>query len=159
MTASTLPISSPVRWSLMIWYGWNVYVRIWLPNAISFFSPGQLRELLPLLLLVDRKSRARRMRIAVSRFLSWERSFWHATTMPARQVRDAHGGVRGVDALTARARRAVDVHAEVLVLDRRPRRPRPRGSPATEAKDVWRRLDASKGEMRISRCTPISPLR
>ena len=32
-----------------------------------------------------------------------------------RQVRDAHGGVGGVDALPARARRAVDVDAQVLV--------------------------------------------
>src|SRR3970282_1128098 len=29
----------------------------------------------------------------------------------------------------------------------------------TEAKDVWRRFEASKGEIRISRCTPISLLR
>jgi hypothetical protein len=39
ITASTLPISRFVRWSLMRCSGWNVYVRIWLPKAISFLVP------------------------------------------------------------------------------------------------------------------------
>src|SRR5262249_24374841 len=39
ITASTLPISTFVRWSLISWYGANTYERIWLPNAISFLSP------------------------------------------------------------------------------------------------------------------------
>src|SRR3989440_302734 len=35
---------------------------------------------------------------------------------PGRDVRDAHRGVGGVDALTAGARRAIDVHAQILLL-------------------------------------------
>src|SRR4029079_19533993 len=38
-TASTLPLACRVRSSLTSWYGCNVYVRIWLPNATSRFSP------------------------------------------------------------------------------------------------------------------------
>ena len=38
--------------------------------------------------------------------------------MPLRQVRDPHGGVGRVDRLAARARRAVDVDLQVLVVDR-----------------------------------------
>ena len=33
------------------------------------------------------------------------------------------------------------------------------GVSATEANDVWRRLEASNGEIRIRRCTPASPFR
>ena len=38
--------------------------------------------------------------------------------MPVGQVRDAHRGVGGVDALAARAGRAVDVDAQVVRVDR-----------------------------------------
>ena len=33
------------------------------------------------------------------------------------------------------------------------------GASATEANDVWRRLEASNGEIRMSRWTPVSPRR
>ena len=39
ITACTFDVCSSVRWSFTIVYGWNTYERIWLPHAISPFSP------------------------------------------------------------------------------------------------------------------------
>ena len=137
--------------------GWKVYVRIWLPKAISFLLPVSCDSSSFCFFSAISNSRAFRIRMAVSRLRSCERSFWQAHHDVGRQVRDAHRRVRGVDALPARPGGA----------DRRPRADRPRGSSTstsstsgtadTEAKLVCRRLEASKGEMRMSRWTPISP--
>ena len=55
--------------------------------------------------------------MALALFWCWLRSFWQDTTMPGRQVGEAHGRVRLVDVLAAGARRAVGVDAEVLLVD------------------------------------------
>ena len=85
-----------------------------------------------------RRARARPARAAgraapaspASRFCSWLRSSCIDTTMPRRQVGDAHGRVGGVDALAARTARPEDVDLQVLVVDLRPRPRRPRAARA-----------------------------
>lgn len=39
ITPSVSLVCTSVRWSLTIWYGYSTYERIWLPKAISPFSP------------------------------------------------------------------------------------------------------------------------
>ena len=53
--------------------------------------------------------------MAVARFLCWERSFWHCTTMPV--VGDAHRAVGPVDVLAAGTGRPVGIDPQVLVQD------------------------------------------
>ena len=98
--------------------------------------------------------------MACSRFWIWLRSFWHWTTDAGRDVRDAHGRVRAVDVLAARAARAVgvDAHGPAGLMTMPPSSGRT-GMTSSEAKEVWRRAALSKGEMRTSRCTPRSALR
>ena len=52
---------------------------------------------------------------------------------------------------------AVDVDPQSRPRARRPRRRRPRGSPPPRRSSSGRRLEASNGEMRTRRCTPVSP--
>ena len=81
-TACTLPVSYRVRSSLTSWYGASVYVRIWLPNATSRLSPLSASISLRCSSRCRSASRAARICIALARFWSCERSFWHDTTTP-----------------------------------------------------------------------------
>ncbi len=55
--------------------------------------------------------------MARSLFLCCERSFWQLATSPGGNVRDAHGGIRGVHVLSTLAARTVSIDADVLGLD------------------------------------------
>ncbi len=72
-----------------------MYVRIWLPKAMPFFSPTSCDNSSFCLLAASSNRRALRMRMAVSRLRSWERSFWQATTMPVGKcvIRTAESAV------------------------------------------------------------------
>ena len=96
--------------------------------------------------------------MAVSRLRSWERSFWHCTTIPVGRcvIRTAESAVltpwppgpdeRKTSTRISSSRTATSTSSTSGITD-------------TEAKLVCRRFWASKGEIRTSRCTPISPLR
>ena len=98
------------------------------------------------------------MRRAVSRLRSWERSFWHATTMPVGRcvMRTAESAV-----LTPCPPGPDERYTSTRISSSRTTTSTSStsGITATDAKDVCRRFEASKGEMRMSRCTPISLLR
>src|SRR3990170_677843 len=98
------------------------------------------------------------MRMAVSRFLSWERSFWQATTIPVGRwvMRTAESAVLtpcppGPEERYTSTRMSSSLTTTSTSSTS--------GMTATDANDVCRRLEASNGEIRISRCTPISLLR
>ena len=96
--------------------------------------------------------------MAVSRLRSWERSFWHCTTMFVGRcvIRTAESAVftpcpPGPDERKTSTRRSSSRTVTSTSSTS--------GATATEAKLVCRRLEASNGEMRTRRCTPISPRR
>ena len=71
-----------MRSSFTSWYGASVYVRIWLPNATSRFSPESASSSLRRSSRWRSASRAARICIAFALFWSCDRSFWHDTTTP-----------------------------------------------------------------------------
>jgi hypothetical protein len=97
--------------------------------------------------------------MAVARFWCCERWLCEAATSPVGHVRDAHGRFHLVDVLPAFAAGPVGVHLQfvgrqhdLLVVSSIS------AITSTLAKLVWRRLLASKGEMRTRRWTPRSAL-
>jgi hypothetical protein len=96
--------------------------------------------------------------MAVSRLRSCERSFWHETTIPVGRcvMRTAESAVLtpcppGPDARNTSIRSSSSFTLTSTSSTS--------GTTATEAKLVCRRREASNGEIRTSRCTPVSPRR
>src|SRR5262245_61715667 len=80
-TAVVLPISTLVRRSLM--RDWSsTYERIWLPQLTSDLESSSTLAAALRLFTSSSYSFAFSCFHALSRFLCWLRSFWHATTMP-----------------------------------------------------------------------------
>jgi hypothetical protein len=75
-------------------------------------------------------------------------------------MRDADRRIGLVHVLAARARCAVRVDPQVVLVDLDPRCPPGKSGAATTcAKAVWRRWALSNGLRRTSRCTPRSALK
>src|SRR5438874_3598702 len=98
------------------------------------------------------------MRMAVSRLRSCERSFWQEITMPVGRcvMRTAESAVLTPCPPGPDARKTSTRSSSSRTLTSTSSTS---GTTATEAKLVWRRLEASKGEIRTRRCTPVSPRR
>jgi hypothetical protein len=99
-----------------------------------------------------------RIRIAVSRLRSWERSFWHEMTMLVGRwvMRTAESAVL-TPCPPGPEERNTSIRSSSSLISTSTSSTS--GTTETEAKLVCRRLEASNGEMRIRRCTPTSPLR
>src|ERR1700691_109114 len=158
-TAPVLPTSTPVRWSLTIWYGCRTYERIWLPQAISFLSLLNFSSSSFFLRCSSSNSRARNIFIAIARFLCCERSFWQVTTILVGICvkRTAESVLLtcwppAPDARNVSIRKSAGL-ISISMLSSAP------GKTKTDANDVCRRAFESYGEIRTSRCIPASARR
>ena len=101
---------------MTIWYGCSTYDRIWLPHEPPL-SPLSASILACSSWRLRSRSLACRTSIALALFCSCDALVLAGHDDAGREVGEAHGGVGGVDALTAGAGRAIDVDAELVLGD------------------------------------------
>src|SRR5271163_3413757 len=134
-----------------------VYERIWLPKLISGFDASSLFNASRRFSSSSSYSCERKTFIAHSRFLCWLRSFWHWTTVFVGKwvMRTADSTLLTFWPPWPPARNVSMRRSSGLMLISM--RSSISGITNADANDVCRRAAWSNGEIRTSRCTPVSP--